>query len=211
MEPLDKKIKELANEQRIEPSAQSWQHLASMLDKALPSEPELVNQATKNIVWKRYLSLAAVFALGFGFALYLLDSNKSENESENKPVVLVEVDSVAQPFLPDELDQDVNINLLPATQIASPKNSNADKNIIVAETENYVIPDSVIKSETHYATGTLQIEWENKQNFEVDVSPKMLLKQTERELNFEKANTELSKKEGKFQKIRMAISNRNYE
>ena len=202
-------IKQVFEDREISPSANSWNKLANLLDEQLP-------------VPEQQIRIAAVLLCVFGFSFWTLndiDNSQFVNESEIG-IVNNEI-STPKKVLENEYTNDYQLtNTVKSNQIHKTKNTNLEKAKLAAVVPDFdeakpktelkktdtILPTVIVKS-----SDKIHIAWDNKESEQINVNPNNLLRNVERELINEHVETELNKPRDRFEQIRMALSNRNYE
>ena len=216
-------IKQVFEDREISPSANSWNKLANLLDEQLPvpeQQISIVNKSKTN--YKYLLGIAAVLLCVFGFSFWTLndiDNSQFVNESEIG-IVNNEI-STPKKVLENEYTNDYQLtNTVKSNQRHKTKNTNLEKAKLAAVVPDFdeakpktelkktdtILPTILVKS-----NDKIQIAWETKTSKDINVNPNNLLRNVERELINERIETELNKPRDRFEQIRMALSNRNYE
>lgn len=210
----DNQLKNIFDEREISPSKKSWETLSSLLDEHLPEHVEVMvskKSSTKALYFKYTLPIAASIVLFIAVGYNFLFSGFEERIDDGITRNVTHISPVT--------DNNHKIeNERVKTNIKSNKASiPIVKQQLLAETE--CLPpktmqnqDSVVKVSSNYASSnTIQINWDNSKVKNTVVQPNELLRSVERELLQDRAAQELDKSQNKFEQIRMAVSNRNFE
>ena len=227
MEPnkIDNQIREKLNTREIQPSAQAWDRLDTMLTVSEEKKPK------KGYGWF-FVAASTILFLGLGF--FLFNSNETTEINNSTPIVTTineEIDTVETNKINEISVENVKSVLVqneinkskPARNIKSVETNKETKSENVLEekiTSNsqlptpnsykYVSPENLL---AEVQTGEKVITSEKK----ISPKPKMkvdansLLTNVEKELDENHRETTLDKLNRKFKDAKSALANRNYE
>ena len=227
MEPnkIDNQIREKLNTREIQPSAQAWDRLDTMLTVSEEKKPK------KGYGWF-FVAASTILFLGLGF--FLFNSNETTEINNSTPIVTTineEIDTVETNKINEISVENVKSVLVqneinkskPARNIKSVETNKETKSENVLEekiTSNsqlptpnsykYVSPENLL---AEVQTGEKVITSDKK----ISPKPKMkvdansLLTNVEKELDENHRETTLDKLNRKFKDAKSALANRNYE
>lgn len=226
--PNDTKIKTLFNNQEIQPSPQAWDTLAELLDKQIPEEPVTIQtpQPNKSKIrpFMLWFASAAVVVLVCGIGFTVL------NQEQNSNQVITHVDTLNQPIknVIETKDEFVTKNVENLAPVSKPNHVLAVSQPIQTKdtdlkysskisyqtlqsdiTENQV--SSPVNQDNTVAESSLKINWKTNKKQQYTVKQQQVLQTVERELTEEHTEKVLNNRYQKFEQIRMAVINRNFE
>lgn len=222
---IDNQIREKLNAREIQPSAQTWDRLDTMLTV---SEEK---KQTKGYGWF-FVAASTILFLGLGF--FLFNSNETTEINNSIPVVTTinqEIDTVesnkideisVENVKPVLVQNEIN-NSKPTRNIKSVEVNQSEKleNVLVEkntpnsqlQTPNsykYVSPEHLL-AEIETGEKVLSSDKKSTSKPKMKVDANALLSSVEQEINQEHRETTLEKLNRKFKDAKSALANRNYK
>jgi len=217
----DSHIKKIFEEHEVLPSKMAWDTLSDLLDRQLPLESDnqlfFVSKKTKN--YKSILGIAAVFLFAFGLVFWTL---KTDEKNTMNLVVNSSTESQFNTQIPLESETDFYFDGMvtesPKSKLIEKKLKSDGVKIIdaiktsdIEKNIDLIKFDSVPSDELTKAQKQIHIAWEPVKNEEIEIDTRNLIRSVERELIQDRAAEQLDKSKDRFEQIKFAIFNRNYE
>ena len=220
---IDNQIKDKLNAREIQPSAPAWDRLDAMLTVAEAKQPK------RNYTW---LYIAATFLLFSGLGFFLLNSNETVAIENVIPVVNNEITN--EKIEENQLPTEIKFNIIEETVLV--ENNKLKNEGVKINHENYVDSKNQVIADnlspiTHHPSPNnykylspeellADLQGEVKKSSSESktiVSPKItvdansLLSSVEKELDENHRESTLNKLGRKFNDLKSALANRNYE
>lgn len=218
----DSHIKKIFEEHEVLPSKMAWNKLSDLLDRQLPLESDnqlfFVSKKAKN--YKSILDIAAVFLFAFGLVFWTLKTDEKNttnlvvnSPNENKFNTQIPLESETDFYLEDIIKKTPSNNLVEKKLKSEIVHNNTleVKIPIINQEVDVLTNDSVLIRTIPKAQKQIHIAWEPVKNKEIEIDTRNLIRSVERELIQDRAAEQLDKSKDRFEQIKFAIFNRNYE
>ena len=220
---IENQIREKLNAREIQSSAPAWDRLDAMLTVAEAKQPK------RNYTW---LYIAATFLLFFGLGFFLLNTNENVTIENTIPVVTNEVvnEKIEENQLPTEIKFNTNEetvlvenNKLKNESIKINDENQVDlKNQVIADNQSPIThhpsPNNYKYLSPEELLADLQGEAKKSSSEtktivfpKITVDANSLLSSVEKELDENHRESTLNKLGRKFNDLKSALANRNYE
>ena len=224
---IENQIKEKLNTREIQPSAPAWDRIDAMLSVAETQKPK------RNFTW---MYLAAAFLLFFGLGFFLLNTNEVVTIENVTPVVTNEIiqneiiqEEIQKSQLPTE-KQVANSKQTVLVQNKANNHQNQTTVVVNRIDENREVKDELPTSNFQLPTSNYKylspeelladLQDEAKKSSsetktivfpKITVDANSLLSSVEKELDENHRESTLNKLGRKFNDLKSALANRNYE